>query len=110
MFDDRLKKLRESRGITQQEAAEILQINKRTYASYENNEREPNSIMLIKLAETFGVTVDYLLGYSSDISEHETDDSLKKKILDYYDKMDEEKRKELLNYVLYLKSKKEYDE
>lgn len=62
MFDDRLRAMREARGLTQKQASEGLNINPRTYASYENNEREPNSEILIQFSKFFGVTVDYLLG------------------------------------------------
>lgn len=62
MFEQRLKKLREARGITQKTAADELGIPQRTYASYENNEREPNSELLVKLSQAYGVTADYLLG------------------------------------------------
>jgi transcriptional regulator with XRE-family HTH domain len=62
MFDDRLKKLREATHITQREAAKKIGMMPRTYASYENNEREPNSETLLKLSEFFNVSIDYLLG------------------------------------------------
>lgn len=65
MFKERLKRLRESRGETQKSIAEQLNIPLRTYVSYENNEREPNSELLVKLVNLFGVTADYLLGINS---------------------------------------------
>ena len=75
MFDQRLKKLREARGITQKMAAHELGIPHRTYASYENNEREPNSEILVRISQTYGVTVDYLIGigelYSIIHNQHE---------------------------------------
>lgn len=63
MFEDRLKRLREARGLSQKEAAEALGIPPTTYSGYENNKREPNSTILIKLGRYFGVTLDYLLDY-----------------------------------------------
>lgn len=63
MFDERLKKLREERGLTQKQVAEVLEMNPRTYSSYENNEREPNSEMLLMIADLFDVSIDYLVGY-----------------------------------------------
>lgn len=62
MFEDRLKQLREARGLSRQNLSNMLDIKPRTYASYENNEREPDSEILIKFAKFFGVSVDYLLG------------------------------------------------
>lgn len=63
MFEDRLKRLREARGLSQKEVAEALGIPPTTYSGYENNKREPNSTILIKLGRYFGVTLDYLLDY-----------------------------------------------
>lgn len=63
MFDERLKKLREERGLTQKQVAEALEMNPRTYSSYENNEREPNSEILLMIADLFDVSIDYLVGY-----------------------------------------------
>lgn len=63
MFDDRLKKLRESKKLTQKQVAESLEMNPRTYSSYENNEREPNSEVLLMIADLFDVSIDYLVGY-----------------------------------------------
>lgn len=74
MFDERLKNMREARGLTQKEISEALNINPRTYASYEKNEREPNSEILILFSKYFGVTVDYLLGLNHkhvDLDRHE---------------------------------------
>lgn len=66
MFDDRLKRLREARGLTQEQTAVNLGIPLRTYRSYETDDREPNSGVLIKIARFFGVTTDYLLNYNAD--------------------------------------------
>ena len=62
MFDRRLQRLREARGLSVNQAAEALDLVPRTYASYEKNEREPNAEVLIKIALYFGVSTDYLLG------------------------------------------------
>ncbi|RZQ57915.1 helix-turn-helix domain-containing protein [Weissella paramesenteroides] len=59
----RLKELRKAKGIQQQEAAKELNIPDSTYAGYERNEREPRIDMLIKLADYFDVSVDYLIGH-----------------------------------------------
>ncbi len=62
MFDKRLLRLREARGLSVAEAAKALDLVPRTYTSYEKNEREPNAEVLIKIALYFGVSTDYLLG------------------------------------------------
>lgn len=66
MFDDRLKKLRVARGLSQAQVAKDLGLPQKTYCNYERNEREPNSTVLIKISAYFGVTLDYLLDYHCD--------------------------------------------
>lgn len=68
-FDDRLKKLRIARGLSQAQVAKDLGIPQKTYCNYERNEREPNSTFLIKIGAYFGVTLDYLLNYYCDTKE-----------------------------------------
>lgn len=62
MLGKRLKQVRKEKGLTQIKAAELLGIPSRTYVAYERSEREANSEMLIKLADFYDVTIDYLLG------------------------------------------------
>lgn len=67
MFAENLKKLRKSKGLTQLQFAEIFSISSGTIAMWETNKRIPDTSMLMKIAEFFGVTVDYLLGKSDTI-------------------------------------------
>lgn len=62
MFDNRLMKLREELGRTKKEVAEALGMPYTTYSNYESNLREPNSEVLIKIADFYNVSIDYLLG------------------------------------------------
>lgn len=59
-----LKQLRQSKGLTQQEFASMLDINLSSYQKYEraNNTITPSLDSLIKIADFYGVSVDYLLG------------------------------------------------
>lgn len=57
-----LNELRKKRGILQKEIAKELKISQQAYANYENGKRQPDSEMLSKIADYFGVSVDYLLG------------------------------------------------
>ena len=61
-FSDRLKKLRNEKGISQEELADILDINRTSVVHYENNEnRIPRNKRLQEIADFFNVSVDYLL-------------------------------------------------
>ena len=58
----RLKELRKKRKISQLKLALDLNINQNTISRYENLERQADYETLIKFAEYFNVSVDYLLG------------------------------------------------
>lgn len=57
-----LKILREQAGFNMREVARQLNIPYTTYVGYEKGDREPNSETLIKIAEFYDTTVDYILG------------------------------------------------
>ncbi len=57
-----LKELREKANLTQEELAESLHISRSTVCCYEQNTRCPPPEMLIKIANKFHVSADYLLG------------------------------------------------
>ncbi|MCI8632790.1 MAG: helix-turn-helix transcriptional regulator [Lachnospiraceae bacterium] len=57
----RLAKLRHDRKLTQQQVADELHIARTTYASYEQDMRNPDCSMLKALAAFFNVTIDYLV-------------------------------------------------
>lgn len=59
---DRMKSLREKRGVMQQDVCEALNIEQSTLANYENNRRVPKVEILAKIADYYNVSVDYLLG------------------------------------------------
>ncbi len=64
LFRFRLKELREEKNISRSDLAEILGVSTQTIANYENGHREPNFDTLLKIADFFSVTVDYLIGHS----------------------------------------------
>ncbi|MBQ2876547.1 MAG: helix-turn-helix transcriptional regulator [Clostridia bacterium] len=58
----RLKALRKERGISQLKLAMDLNMNQNSISRYENYEREADYKTLIKFADYFDVSIDYLLG------------------------------------------------
>lgn len=58
----RLKELREKKGISQLKLALDLSMNQNSISRYENGVRQADYVTLIKLANYFDVSVDYLLG------------------------------------------------
>lgn len=61
-FGEKLRTLRTEAGMTQTELARRLNITKSVVSYYELQERTPSPDVIIKLAATFHVTADYLLG------------------------------------------------
>lgn len=61
MIGDILKQLRTTNGMNQLDVCKKLNIEQSTLANYENNKRVPKLDILMKIADLFGVTVDYLL-------------------------------------------------
>lgn len=72
-FSDRLKSLRKSKHLTQKQLAAMLGVQNSIISFYETGERAPSLEMIIKTAEVFHVSTDFLLGVKSvetvDISE-----------------------------------------
>lgn len=62
-FNERLKMYRNSCKMTQRAVAESIGISLRGYQQYEQGKFEPNIEKLIKLADTFGISVDELIGH-----------------------------------------------
>ena len=65
-FSERLKELRRQVGLTQVEVAEKLGISQPAYASWERCVKKPTHENLVKIAQIFNVSVDYLVGNSED--------------------------------------------
>ncbi len=63
-FAERLQELREDRGISRKDLAAKLNITVSALGMYEQGRREPNMEMLIKLADYFDVSLDFLVGRS----------------------------------------------
>lgn len=57
----RLKEIRKAKGISQLKLAMDLNTSQNTISRYETGEREPGINELIKIADYFNVSIDYLL-------------------------------------------------
>lgn len=62
MLSKRLTELRKEKGVTQKDMSLLLGITRPAYTAYEMGKRQPDYETLIKLADYFNVTIDYLLG------------------------------------------------
>ena len=59
---DRLRELRAAKKLNQDEVAEACGISRIALARYETGTRTPRAVYVARLAEYYGVTVDYLMG------------------------------------------------
>lgn len=62
----RIRQLRLSAGMTQRDLAQRINVGNTTLSQYESGARVPSDEVKIKIASVFGVSVDYLLGASSE--------------------------------------------
>ncbi len=62
MFSARLRQLRQTKALTQVQLAEKLGVKKQSVSNWENDNIMPSVEMLVKIADLFRVSTDYLLG------------------------------------------------
>ncbi len=63
-----LKHLRQQKGISQKQLADMILVSQQSVNKYENQNVEPDIKTLVKMADFFGVSLDYLVG-RTDIKE-----------------------------------------
>ncbi|MGL5711502.1 MAG: helix-turn-helix domain-containing protein [Paraclostridium sp.] len=102
-FCDRLKELREEKGLTQRDFATALNISRGTIAGYESQGKEPNFDRLKEFAEFFNVSIDYLVGFS-DVREKVLDTSCTHR-RDFDENLSEEDIIAIEKFEDYLKNK-----
>lgn len=64
IYENRIRALREDRDLRQMDVSIATGIDQKTLSNYETGKTNPDSYSIIRLAEFFGVSTDYLLGYS----------------------------------------------
>lgn len=98
MIGDRLLELRKDAGLTQDDLALILSINKHSISSYERDKSEPPDAIKIAIAKYFNVSIDYLLG----VTDIPVPLDRQKAVLRLPKNFPQEKLTELMNYAEYL--------
>lgn len=103
---DILKSLRKSKGFsTMQDFCAAADISFSTYQNYETGKRIPTAEILIKLADFYGVTTDYLLGRSTDtpplsqLASQFNMSALEREIVDGYLSLPEDMRGGLMDFL-----------
>ena len=64
-MNKKIKQLREAQGLSQSELAAKLGVNRSAVSRWESGEKNPELTNLVRMADLFDVTLDYLLGRTS---------------------------------------------
>ena len=100
-FGERLRELREDRDLTQKKIAEVLNVSPRMVGFYENGTSFlSDESQIIRLADFFGVTTDYLLGYSNDQCERQN-----AKLKSMFENLNDNDKAMVLNFIEFLEAK-----
>lgn len=100
-FGERLRQLREERNLTQKAIAGIIGISPRMVSFYESGAHFPREEgTLLRLAQFFGVSTDYLLGYSDVRCVEQL-----RKLNQAFQGLPEAERESLMDYLDYLSAK-----
>lgn len=62
-----IKKIREEKGLTQQQVADIVNMHRSNYSKVENGDRELSIEAINKIAKHFGMTIDQLVNFDGQI-------------------------------------------
>ena len=110
---DSLKKLRESKGLTQQDMADLMHTHRTGYSKMENNQQEIPVDRLIYIAKNFGITVDYIIFFEEKNSvpnEVSMEDKATLEQLKLINELDTEEKTILLKLIETFVSKKRFKE
>lgn len=91
----KLKDLRKLNKLSQSDVSKILHVSQRAYAGYELEQTEPTINTLIKLADYYNVSLDYLVG--RDFAESR--DSSDKELLEITKQLDHVEKGRVLGYA-----------
>lgn len=100
MFSKRLRNLRENRHMKQEDLGKKVGLSASTIGMYEQQRRQPDNDMLLKLSEIFDVSIDYLLGKTEIKNYHNPfNDDIEKEIYIKLKNMDKKQKKIILDII-----------
>ncbi|PEN03203.1 hypothetical protein CN621_03410 [Bacillus wiedmannii] len=111
IFSNTLKRLREERGLRQQDVADDLVMTRERLSSYENNHSSPDPHAVAQFAKYYDVSSDFLLGLTDErriCISTDTTDYLHRSLLDILSGLTEAQQdetvKSLMRYARFLKN------
>ena len=103
MFAQRLKALRKANSITQEQLAAIIGVERSSVGKYEGKSHIiPSDDVKYRIAEYFGVSVDYLMGYTDSPNPPMQESQLteaERKLIDDFRSLNEEGKEKLIDYA-----------
>ena len=121
MKGTRLKELRERKRLTQSQLAEVLDVSQQAVGKWELEKASPDDKTLIRIANYFGVTTDYLLGYDDKptyytdpetamLAQELKDNPHFKVMFDSTKDLDPESVKKIIEFIKYQRHLEGYDD
>ena len=107
-FPETLKILREKRGYSQKQLADVLHVSKNSVSHYELGVCMPSIDVIINMADIFDVSIDYLLGRSTvNLSKRLLEKPIEKNtaagaVLESILRLDKEHRSDMLRLLRYI--------
>ncbi|SEO88405.1 DNA-binding transcriptional regulator, XRE-family HTH domain [Amphibacillus marinus] len=99
----RLVLLRKQHQLTQEHLANLLEVSKATISKYEKNAAYPSFIVLLKLADVFEVSIDYLIGRSNIIGVNAENREMIEDVVNLLLKMENSDRQRAIQILKLLK-------
>lgn len=100
-----IKTLRKKHKLTQDQLAEAIGSNRVTIASYEAGKYRPSSEAVLKIADVFNVSTDYILGNISQAEEVASDDAIKFALFGDVSNITDAQFEEVKRYARYIKER-----
>ena len=102
---ERIKPMRLSSGFSQRALASRIGVSQKSIDNWENGVSEPSALSILKLADIFGCSVDYLWGREDDLGQIVLNSDLteeEKEILYLFNLCGKKEKISLINYARYL--------
>ena len=99
-FGNTLKTLRETNHVTQGQLAKFLRVSRPTIAGYETKNHQPDFERLIKIAEYFHVSIDYLIkGTALEDRTPIKENTINQEVMASYQRLSIESKQNVLRYI-----------
>lgn len=99
MVSSRLLELRLAKGMKQKEVSDAIGVSERAYCTYETGTRDPSTDTVVKLANLFDVSTDYLLGVSNTPSRSSNEPNLQGLLAKIFFEISDETRTEFVGLL-----------